>query len=279
MREAARLLLAVAVHAEDEAMTRRLSGAMPGSTARDFLESRPVAAEVQAIERVLEIAGATGAKLHIVHVSSGTGVARAIDARSRGVDVSVETCPHYLFFTEEDLERLGVAAKCAPPLRAAAEHGKLWEALLGGRIDMIASDHSPSHPSLKKDGDFRSSWGGIGGVQSTLAVLLERGFDSRRLRFELIASLIAANPAGRFNIPRKGALAAGHDADLILLDPSRSYRLDAAQLEQRHKNSPYIGSLFTGTVVRTIRRGETIFKDGRIVATSRGRMVRPCQIS
>ena len=279
MREAARLRLPVAVHAEDEMMTRRLSAAMSGSTARHFLESRPVAAEVQAIERVLEIAGETGAKLHIVHVSSGTGVARATEARGRGVDVSVETCPHYLFFTDEDLERLGVVAKCAPPLRAAAEHGRLWEALLDGRIDMIASDHSPSHPSLKKDGDFRSSWGGIGGVQSTLAVLLERGFDSRRLRFELIASLIAANPAARFNIPRKGTLAAGHDADLILLDPSRSYRLAAAHLEQRHKTSPYIGSLFTGTIVRTIRRGETIFKDGRIVATSRGRMVRPCQIS
>lgn len=275
MKEAARLDLPVAVHAEDEAMTRRLSAEMSGSSARDFLASRPVAAEVQAIERAVEIAADTGAKLHIVHVSSGSGVARAAEARARGVDVSVETCPHYLFFTGEDLERIGVGAKCAPPLRTADEHRMLWEELLNGRVDMIASDHSPTHPSLKKGGDFRTSWGGIAGVQSTLAVLLERGLGGRRLPFERIASLIAANPAARFKIPRKGVLAAGYDADLMLLNASGSYRLDAANLEQRHKTSPYIGSLFTGTIVRTIRRGETIFKDGRIVATSRGRLVRP----
>ena len=180
-----------------------------GSSAQDFLASRPVAAEVEAIGQAVEIAADTGAKLHIVHVSSGSGVARAAEARARGVDVSVETCPHYLFFTEEDLERIGVAAKCAPPLRDRRRARRLWAELLDGRVDMVASDHSPTDPSLKKDGDFRTSWGGIAGVQSTLAVLFERGLGGRRLRFERIASLIAANPAARFKIPRKGALAAG----------------------------------------------------------------------
>ncbi len=275
MSEASRLQLPVAVHAEDHAMTQRLSTTTGGTSAHDFLASRPVAAEVEAIAQALEIAGKTGAKLHIVHVSSGSGVAKAAEAKAQGVDVSIETCPHYLFFTADDLDRIGVTAKCTPPLRGEHERGALWAELLNERVDMIASDHSPSHPSLKIFGDFRASWGGIAGVQSTLAVLLERGLDGRRLRFERIASLIAGSPAARFNIPNKGTLSVGNDADLTLLDPSRSYTLESHDLLQRHKFSPYTGSSFKGSVVRTIRSGETIFENGRIVAKTRGKFVRP----
>jgi allantoinase len=248
---------------------------MTGSTAADFLKSRPVEAELEAIARAIDIAGETGAKLHIVHVSTGSGIAKAVDGRARGVDVSVETCPHYLFFTEADLAAIGVAAKCAPPLRHPDEHAMLWGELLDGRVDFIASDHSPADPSLKKADDFRSSWGGVAGVQSTFAVLLERGLDGRRLRFEQISALIAGNPAARFQIPLKGALVVGNDADLLFLDPSRSYTLEASHLLQRHKMSPYLGYEFTGVIVRTMRRGETIFLDGKIVAETKGRFVRP----
>jgi allantoinase len=275
MRTAARVGLPVAVHAEDEEMTRARAAAMSGSTAADFLASRPVEAELEAIARAVDIAGETGAKLHIVHVSTGSGIVKAAEGRGRGVDVSVETCPHYLFFTEADLATMGVAVKCAPPLRHPEEHAMLWREVLDGHVNFIASDHSPSDPSLKKVGDFRWSWGGVAGVQSTLAVLLGRGLDGRRLRFEHISALIAANPAARFRIPSKGSLVAGNDADLLLLDPSRSYTLKASQLLQRHKMSPYIGSEFTGVVVRTIRRGETIFLDGKIVAETHGKFVRP----
>jgi len=275
MRQAARLGLPVAVHAENEETTRTLTAGMTGSTAKDFLASRPIAAELDAIARAVDLAGETGAKLHIVHVSSGSGVAKAAEGRARGVDVSVETCPHYLFFTEDDLETVGVAAKCAPPLRHPDEHAMLWGEVLDGRVDLIASDHSPADPSLKKAGDFRTSWGGVAGVQSTLAVLLERGLDGRRLRFAHISALIAANPAARFRIPAKGALVPGNDADLILLDPARSYTLAPADLLQRHKMSPYLGFEFTGVVVRTMRRGETIFLDGKVAAETRGKFVRP----
>ncbi len=278
MKEAARLGLPIAVHAEDSEMIQDLLAANRGSGAEHFLATRPVKAEVKAIAQAIDIAGKTGAKLHIVHISSGAGVAIVAEAKARGIDVTVETCPHYLFFCAEDLERIGVAAKCAPPLRDKTEQGRLWVEVLDERVDMIASDHSPSHPSLKKDGDFRTSWGGIAGVQSTLAVLLERGFDGRRLRFERIAALIAGNPAARFNIPHKGALAVGNDADLALLDPAPSYTLKAKQLLQRHKLSPYVGSSFKGIVVRTIRRGETIFADGKIVADTRGKFVRPTYV-
>ena len=275
MREAARLGLPVAIHAENEEMTRTLAVGMTGSSAKDFLASRPVEAELEAIARAVDIAGETGAKLHIVHVSTGSGIALAAEGLAKGVDVSVETCPHYLFFTDEDLDTVGVAAKCAPPLRNHGEHAALWGEVLGGRVDLIASDHSPSEPSLKKPGDFRTSWGGVAGVQSTLAVLLERGLDGRRLRFENIAGLIAGNPAARFRIHAKGTLAVGSDADLMLLDSSRSYTLEPSHLLQRHKMSPYLGFAFGGAVVRTIRRGETIFLEGRIVAETKGRFVRP----
>ena len=275
MRQAARVGLPVAVHAESQEITRTFTATMSGSTAADFLQSRPVEAELEAIARAVDIAGETGAKLHIVHVSTGRGIARAAEGRARGVDVSVETCPHYLFFTAADLDAIGVAAKCAPPLRHRDEHAMLWRELLDGRVDFIASDHSPADPSLKKAGDFRCSWGGVAGVQSTFAVLLERGLDGRRLRFEQISALVAANPATRFQIPLKGALAVGNDADLLFLDPSCSYTLDTSHLLQRHKMSPYIGFEFTGAVVRTMRRGETIFLDGKVVAETRGRFVRP----
>ena len=269
MAEAARLNLPVAVHAENEAL------ATMSNSAADFLRSRPVTNELEAIARVLEIARETGAKLHIVHVSSGSGVAAAAEARARGVDVTVETCPHYLFFTEADVERIGVAAKCAPPLRSREERAKLWDEMLDGHVDIVASDHSPADPALKIAGDFCASWGGIAGVQSTLAVLLERGVEGRRVRFEQIAAFVAANPAARFRIASKGAIAAGNDADLVVLDTSRSYTLSQAMLRQRHKVSPYLRHEFTGVVVRTIRRGETIFLNGQVVANTRGKFIRP----
>ena len=274
MREAARLGLPVAVHAESEEITRALASRQAGRSARDFLASRPLVAELEAIQRALLFARETGVALHIVHVSSGRGVAIAAEARAAGVDVSIETCPHYLFFTADDLERLGTVAKCAPPLRAAEEREALWAELLRGGVDIVASDHSPTEPA-RKSGDFMSAWGGIAGVQSTLAVLLDRGHHERALPLEQIAALVAGTPARRFRIPGKGSLAPGHDADLALVDPAQSFTLAADQLHQRHKMSPYLGTSFRGVVRRTIRRGETIFSDGKIAAQGRGQLVRP----
>jgi allantoinase len=272
LREASRLGLPVAVHAESEDLVQTPAG----RGARDFLASRPIAAELEAIQRALRFAEETGAKLHIVHLSSGRGVTLAAEARARGVDVSIETCPHYLFFTDEDVERLGVIAKCAPPIRSADERHALLAALFRGEIDIVASDHSPAEPALKQ-GDFVSAWGGIAGVQSTLAVLLQAGEAdrSRRLSLERIVDLVAEAPARRFRITGKGTLAVGADADVTLVDLRQSYTLSASQLQQRHKTSPYLGISFRGCVRRTIRRGETIFADGRIVAERMGRLVTP----
>ena len=276
MKAAARLRLPVAVHAESEELIGALSARMTGRGARDFLASRPVVAELDAIQRALLFAGSTGASLHIVHVSTGRGVAMAAEARARGVDVSIETCPHYLHFTEEDAERLGVAAKCAPPLRSREEQHGLWRELLAGHVDVVASDHSPAAPEMKT-GDFVTAWGGIAGVQSTLSVLLERGHHERGLPLERIAALVASEPARRFRIANKGSLLTGYDADVVLVDIAKSFTLGAADLQQRHKTSPYVGATLRGHVRRTIRRGETIHLDGVVTARTPGRLIRPAQ--
>jgi allantoinase len=277
MREAARLGLAVAVHAESQEITRTLAEhALAGGRngIRDYLDSRPVLAELEAIQRATLLAGEAAAKLHIVHVSSGKGVLLAAEARARGVDVTIETCPHYLCFTEEDVLRLGAVAKCAPPMRAEAVRESLWAALLDGVVDLVASDHSPAPPAMKDKADFFGVWGGIAGVQSTLAVLLEEGHFRRQLPLADIARLTAAAPARRFNVPRKGSIAIGTDADLTLVDLTAEFTLRGEDLHQKHRFSPYIGKRFRGVVHSTLLRGATIFAGGQTFA-GKGRFVRP----
>jgi allantoinase len=271
MAEAARLDSLVAVHAESHEMTMRLAAQLQSRDVAAFLASRPVEAELEAIARAVDIAGRTRARLHIVHVSSGRGVALAAEARARGADVSIETCPHYLLFTEDDVARLGAVAKCAPPLRAAADREALWTQVVGGQVDIVASDHSPTEPA-RKAGAFWSAWGGIAGVQSTLHVMFDAG-RARGLDLERIVSLVATTPARRFGLARKGALQVGHDADLVLFHPDQSTTLRADDLHQRHPLSPYVGQTFRGRIRRTIRRGETIFLDGQITATTKGRFI------
>jgi allantoinase len=198
----------------------------------------------------------------------------AAEARAKGVDVTAETCAHYLWFTDEDVERLGAIAKCAPPLRPAKDVEALWDELVSGHVDIVASDHSPTEPQ-RKAGDFLSAWGGIAGVQSTLSVLLDGGYHHRQLTFDRIADLLCAAPARRFRIGGKGTLVPGNDADLVLIDSNQTLTLRAGDLQQRHKMSPYVGHTFRGAVRRTVRRGETIFTDGHITARTAGRFVRP----
>ena len=254
MAEAARLGLPVAVHAENAQLVSRPPA---GRTWRDWVESRPAVAELEAISRAILFAGETGCSL-------------VREARAGGVDVTCETCPHYLLFDEEDLERLGAVGKCAPPLRAREDRDDLRAELLGGGIDLVASDHSPAPASLKTDDDFFAIWGGISGCQSLLAALLTEG-----LPVEQVAELTAAGPAARLHLPGKGRLEPGADADLTLIDLGDERPLGAEELFYRHRHSPYVGRALRGRVVRTLVRGQTVFQDGRIVAEPAGRLVRP----
>lgn len=297
MKRAAKLKKLVAVHAEQEAMTSQMARARRTRgriSIRDYLDSRPVAAELLAIQHAIEAAADTGCTLHIVHVSCGEGVALVAAARKAGLDVTCETCPHYLVLTEADAQEIGALAKCAPPLRSAAAQNELWRHLLAGEITTIGSDHSPSPPEMKMGDNFFEVWGGISGGQHTLPLLLtvlrERSADlqigspakgphhvvpNRSSELRRVSDLLSANVARRFMIPNKGQIAIGFDADLALVDLRQPFTVANADLFYRHPQSPYVGRALTGRVIQTILRGKTIFKDGKIVGAPSGRLVKP----
>jgi allantoinase len=267
MERAAQLGLPVAVHAERPAELR----APEGGDWRAWAASRPAEAELHAIERALELAAATGCSLHVVHVSTGAGVARVVEARHHGVDATCETCPHYLVLTEEDMERLGTLAKCAPPLRPAAERDALWAHLALGHIALVASDHSPSPPHMKAGG-FDTAWGGIAGAQSTLELLLDEGHHARRGPVAALAALVTQAPADRFGLP-KGRLLPGADADLALVDLRSEHEL--RDLHDRHRANPYAGRTLRARVVRTLLRGRTVYDGERVSPEPYGRLLTP----
>jgi allantoinase len=283
MRRAAALGLPVAVHAEFDRDVPFDVSARTGPNERtgvaDYLASRPVESECDAIRAALAIAEETGCALHVVHVSSGRGIALIAEARARGVDVTAETCPHYLVFTADDMKRMGAVAKCAPPFRDADERASLIDHVQAGHVDTIGSDHSPSPWAMKTDANFFRVWGGIAGVQHLLPLLLTEGQTEGCLPGftpELIARLTAANVARRFRFPTKGSLAIGCDADLALIEmDSPPYELTSESLFYRHRVSPYVGRTLRARVRRTLRRGQTVFHDGRITAESGGRLLTP----
>lgn len=264
MTEIASLDSLLAVHAESTVICEQLATkkqAEGKTSARDFVDSRPIISEIEAVRRIISYAEATGCKLHVVHASSRKVVEVINDAKARGVDVTVETCAHYLSLTVKDLEEQGAIAKCAPPLRDEEEVEDLWNAVLNDEINVIASDHSPAPASMKQITDnFFEGWGGISGAQSTLNVLLTEGYFKRDLPLEKIAALMSANPAERFGLKGKGKVAENFDADLTLINLDESFELKSDDLYYRHKHSPYVGKTFKGKVAKTMVDGKVIFE-------------------
>ena len=281
MKRAAALGMMVAVHAEDDSLARLRTFEQHalGTDAQTWLKSRPVELELEAIRTAADIAGETECALHIVHVSSPDGVALAHEERNRGVDISIETCPHYLLLCDQDVIRLGAIAKCFPALRPEALRLRLWEALEEDSIDTIGSDHSPAPPDMKRSADFFAIWGGISGCQHGFELLLSEALSRRNPEVALphLSRLLSANVARRFRIDRqKGRLAEGFDADLTLISVADPHTLSNADLLYKHRQGPYDGRKSTVRIVRTVVRGRTVFSKGRIApGAPSGHFIRP----
>ncbi len=269
MREAARLGLPYGLHAEDDQLLNDGLERMKRAGRTDPLahaESRPPLVETVAVNTVLFLAAETGCHVHICHVASAGALALIKAAKSRGVRVTAETCPQYLMLNTDDLHRLGGFGRCAPSIREQSEVDAIWEFVLDGTIDLICSDHCPYTIESKQAGetDIFQAPLGLSGVQTLLPAFFSEAVVKRGLAPERFVAMIATNPARIFGLfPRKGTLAPGADADLTLLDPEATWTVTVADALHKQKWTPYEGMEITGRVVRTIRRGETLFDDMR----------------
>lgn len=246
------------VHAEDSMAIDRAPQPQGAAYSR-FLASRPRGAENLAIAAVIERARWTGAKVHILHLSSSDALPMIRSAKADRIDISVETCPHYLALSAEDIPDGATAFKCCPPIREGHNSDALWQGLRDGTIDYIASDHSPSTLDLKEldSGDFGAAWGGIASVQLALPVIWTQA-RARGLSLEHVAAWMAARPAQRLGLAAKGAIKVGHDADVSVFAPEQSFVVDVAELHHRNPLSPYDRKELFGRVRTTFLRGAEV---------------------
>ena len=262
MDEVSRLGALMLVHAEDARLVDDDRAA--GTAYAGFLASRPPAAENLAIDLVIEQAQRTRARTHLLHLSSAEALARLHAARGAGVDLSVETCPHYLFFDAEEVPDGATEFKCCPPIREARNRERLWAGLGAGDIDLVVSDHSPSTPELKRagGGDFGHAWGGIASIQVSLPAV----WTAARAHGHDLTDVVrwmAVAPADRVGLTHKGRIEVGADADLCVLAPDEEFQVDVASLEHKNPVSAYDGRRLTGVVRRTLLRGVPVEGDGQ----------------
>jgi allantoinase len=267
------------VHAEDPSGITQPTG----PEYRAYLASRPASSELEAIRLMIRLAGEFRTRVHVVHVSSAEGVEAIAGARSAWVPITAETCPHYLTFAAEEIPDGATPFKCAPPIRESVHRRGLWDGLASGALDLIATDHSPAPPALKTPGDFVHAWGGIASLELSLPAtwtsLKGQLSASTVARAELtpfadLARWMSAAPAALAGFgDRKGRLAEGLDADLVVWDPDEEFVVDEARLHQRHKLTPYAGRSLFGTVLTTFVRGERVWDRNRLVRAYGGRQL------
>ena len=260
------------VHAEDPShITQPVD-----PTYQAFLASRPAEAELDAIRLMIRLAKEFRARVHIVHVSSAEGVAAIAQAKAEGVPITAETCPHYLTFAAGEIPGGATAFKCAPPIRDVTHRTALWQGLASGALDLIATDHSPAPPALKTPDDFTRAWGGIASLELSLSATytsLKSQVSSLRVESSalrvarsevslpcLLSGWMSAAPAALAGLARKGRIAAGFDADLVVWDPDAEFQVDERRLHQRHKRTPYAGLILRGRVMETYANGRVVYR-------------------
>src|SRR6202051_4986389 len=241
-----------------------------------YLQSRPDESEVSAIKLLISLCREYEFRLHIVHLAASEALPALRAARLEGLPVSVETCPHYLHFQAEAISRGATQFKCAPPIRSAENREQLWNALKDGTIDLVATDHSPCGPEMKRfgEGNFQTAWGGIPGLSMALPVIYT---EARARGFSLmdIARWMAEAPAKLVGCQlQKGKIAAGYDADLAIFDEDSEFLVTPARLHHRHPFSPYMGEKLKGEVKATYVRGRLVFADNAFPGKPEGRELR-----
>ncbi len=266
MAETTRLGSLLLVHAEDG---DAIAPCDHGTSYAGFLASRPDAAEERAIDLVLRTARSSGGRTHVVHLSAAGGLPALRAARDAGVDVSVETCPHYLHFEAGSVPDGATELKCCPPIRDAANREALWRGLETGAIDLVVTDHSPSTADLKGSGDFAEDWGGIASLQVGLPAVWTTARE-RGIPLADVVGWMATAPAARVGLAGKGAIAVGADADLCVFAPDEELVVDVRRLHHKNPVSAYAGRTLTGTVRQTWLRGTPI----DLAAAPRGRLLR-----
>lgn len=281
MKIIAKLNKVLALHSESAAITNWLKEEKEKEgkcSADDYLETRPIIAEVEAVERSIYYSELTDCPLHFVHISSAKAMEKIVQAKQKGMNITVETCPHYLLFNHDHLRELGTVAKSAPPLRKKEEQQKLISLLIDDKFDMISSDHSPCPYELKdpKEYNLFDAWGGISGGQFSLLSMIELALKYN-IPFEKVAKWSAETPAERFGLSdRKGKIAEGADADLAIVSLEELHTVTEENYYAKHKQSLYIGHTFPCRVIGTINRGNLVFNEGEIVTPKpEGAWVKP----
>ncbi|MEO8256449.1 MAG: allantoinase AllB [Acidobacteriota bacterium] len=282
----ARLGVPLLVHAElpgpIEKASRQLAAPIAGASGdapdprryATYLATRPTQAENDAIALSIALCREYGVRTHIVHLSSAAALPLLIDAFASHCPITVETCPHYLTFAAGDIADGATAFKCAPPIRERENRESLWAALAGGRIQMVASDHSPSPPALKQlgSGNFLTAWGGISSLQISLAATWT-GASARGWSLTQLAGWLCRAPSRLAGLERKGAIEVGRDADLVVWDPEREFTVAGRSLLHRHALTPYEGGVLRGVVERTYLRGQRIYQRGQPMRAPAGRFL------
>ncbi len=263
----------VGFHAENDVIIKALIARFKeeGKTyPKAHCQTRPPISESLSVVKLLEFAHWSRVQLHIYHASHPRSLELIDWYRRRGVDVTVETCPHYLVLNEDDMERVGAFAKINPPIRKKVDVEQMWGALKDGSVDWIASDHAPWPLAKKQALDIFENSSGSPGLETTLALMYSEGVIERGLNPVALAKLLAERPAQRFKLaPRKGHIALGADADFAVFDPNQQWTFRAGDSRSSAKWSPYDGMTFKGRVVQTILRGRIIY-DGSVILAKEG---------
>jgi allantoinase len=253
----------ISLHAENAVICDRLAEeyqAVGKTSVQDYVNSRPVLSEVEAVTRALYFAKLTGARLHFVHISTPEAVALIQEAKMSGQDVTLESCTHYFALDTQKFIEIGAQAKCSPPLRSHKNQEGLFRDLARGQFDFITSDHSPSPLSMKEHDNIFDVWGGISGAQNNVDLTFDLFVNQHHLPVTEFARLTSEGPARRFGLMNKGDIRLGHDADFVILNPHESYTLRREDLEYKNKQSAYLGFTIGATVKQTILRGRTIYQ-------------------